>query len=192
MVGHAFGSSKLIYLVVDDESYGIIPDLKDWTWVLERPCLECGFDAQRIAPEDVAGQLTSNAASWPALLSRDDIRKRPSPMKWSLLEYGCHVRDVFRVYDGRLLLMLTEEDPLFQNWDQDSTAYEERYNGQNPSVVASQLVLAGEELARRFAGVHGEQWQRPGRRSDGARFSINTLARYMLHDPIHHLNDVNG
>ena len=24
----------------------IVPDTKDWTWVLERPCDECGFDAR--------------------------------------------------------------------------------------------------------------------------------------------------
>ena len=23
----------------------ITPDTKDWTWVLERPCPECGFEA---------------------------------------------------------------------------------------------------------------------------------------------------
>ena len=23
----------------------IVPDTKDWTWVLDRPCEECGFDA---------------------------------------------------------------------------------------------------------------------------------------------------
>jgi hypothetical protein len=24
----------------------IVPDTKDWTWVLRRPCPECGFDTQ--------------------------------------------------------------------------------------------------------------------------------------------------
>ena len=26
----------------------IVPDDKDWTWVLERPCPECGFDASAL------------------------------------------------------------------------------------------------------------------------------------------------
>jgi hypothetical protein len=25
----------------------IVPDTKDWTWVLDRPCPECGLDTQR-------------------------------------------------------------------------------------------------------------------------------------------------
>jgi hypothetical protein len=40
--------------------------------------------------------------------------------------------------------------------------------------------------------VHGDQWRRPGRRSDGARFSIASFSRYLLHDPVHHLYDVTG
>ena len=35
-----------------------------------------------------------------------------------------------------------------------------------------------------------DEWQRPGRRSDGAEFTIDSLARYLLHDVVHHLHDV--
>ena len=35
-------------------------------------------------------------------------------------------------------------------------------------------------------------WQRPGRRSDGHSFTIESLARYQLHDVVHHLHDVRG
>jgi hypothetical protein len=31
-----------------------------------------------------------------------------------------------------------------------------------------------------------------GRRSDGGRFDIALLSRYLLHDPVHHLDDVTG
>ncbi|PVY29285.1 hypothetical protein C7458_10631 [Williamsia muralis] len=27
----------------------IVPDTKNWTWVLERPCPDCGFDPSEIA-----------------------------------------------------------------------------------------------------------------------------------------------
>ena len=33
----------------------IVPDTKDWTWVLQRPCAECGFNAQGFPVEAVAG-----------------------------------------------------------------------------------------------------------------------------------------
>ncbi|MDQ1586542.1 MAG: hypothetical protein QOH80_1907, partial [Actinomycetota bacterium] len=47
-------------------------------------------------------------------------------------------------------------------------------------------------LADRFATVTGSQWQRTGARDDGSRFTIATFARYLVHDPLHHLYDVTG
>jgi hypothetical protein len=35
---------------------------------------------------------------------------------WSTLEYACHVRDVFRLYDRRLALMLDEDDATFARY----------------------------------------------------------------------------
>jgi hypothetical protein len=40
--------------------------------------------------------------------------------------------------------------------------------------------------------VRGEQWERRGRRSDGAAFTVATFGRYMIHDPEHHLFDATG
>lgn len=174
------------------DSDALTPDTKDWTWVLERPCPECGLDVRSIAGRDVADRLRVNAARWPQVLSRPDAARRPDAATWSALEYGCHVRDVFRLYDRRLLLMLTEDDPLYPNWDQDETAIQDRYAEQEPAVVATELVTAGEHLASRFDGVRDEQWNRTGRRSDGAGFTIDTFSRYLLHDPVHHLHDVTG
>ena len=169
----------------------ITPDTKNWTWVLEAPCPECGYDASTFGAEEVAGLLRENTAAWPAVLERADVRVRPSDDVWSDLEYAAHTRDVFRIYLERLHLMLETEDPLYPNWDQDATAVAENYNEQDPAVVSMELATAGEALADAFETVHGAQWKRPGRRSDGVEFTIETFAKYFIHDPIHHLWDVN-
>jgi len=171
----------------------IVPDTKDWTWVLNRPCPECGLNTSTHPREAVAEMIIANAAEWhDELTGPADARTRPEPGKWSALEYGCHVRDVFRLYDYRLGLMLTEDDPLFPNWDQDDTAIADRYAEQDPATVAAELTAAGGALASSFASVSGYQWERKGRRSDGASFTVETFARYFIHDPIHHLYDVTG
>jgi hypothetical protein len=170
----------------------IEPDAKDWTWVLERTCPECGLDVSSLEPERVPSLLRENAASWSRLLggSPDDVRSRTHPDRWSVLEYACHVRDVFSLFDQRLALMLTMDDPLFANWDQDETAIAERYDRQDPTAVSGQLTTAAETLARSFESVAPMEWARPGRRSDGAVFTVTTFARYLIHDPLHHLFDV--
>jgi hypothetical protein len=136
--------------------------------------------------------IHANAAAWREALAAGDVTRRPRPDKWSPLEYGCHVRDVFRLYDYRLGLMLAEDDPLFPNWDQDETAVRDRYGEQDPADVARQLAEAAGALADRFAAVSDDQWPRPGRRSDGAAFTVVTFGRYFIHDPVHHLYDVTG
>src|SRR4051812_37765987 len=169
----------------------IAPDDKDWTWVLERPCPECGFDSRDFPREQVGQMLRGNASEWQRLLGAvPDPAVRPSPDKWSLLEYACHVRDVYRRYDERLRLMLTEDGPQFANWDQDKTAVEQRYAEQDPSRVSSEIGAAVTPLADGFDGVTADDWSRTGYRSDGAHFTIESFARYLMHDPIHHLWDV--
>lgn len=106
----------------------ITPDTKNWTWVTERACPECGFDGSRLDPATVA------------------------------------VRGVCALYDRRLALMLTEDGARFENWDQDVTAVDDDYNAQDPSAVIVAL--------------------------QDAAFTVDTFARSMIHDPVHHVHDV--
>src|SRR3954453_22938435 len=160
----------------------IMPDTKDWTGVLRRPCPECGFAAQEFPRAEIGAMVRDDAGRWQAVLARPDVRVRPDDMTWSSLEDAGHVRDVCRVYDERLRLMLTEDDPRYPNWDQDRTAVEDRYAEQAPPVVAEDLPPPAETLAGRFAGISGDDWRRTGTRGDGAHFTIDTFARYFLHD----------
>jgi hypothetical protein len=168
----------------------IIPDTKDWTWVLTRPCPECGFDTSDFPREALPTKLRSTASAWSVVLTRPTLTERPDPQTWSPLEYACHVRDTMRVFAARLDLMLTEDDPIFPNWDQDQTAVDGRYNEQDPAEVGSTLVAVVESVAAGFEAVADDQWHRPAQRSDGAVFTVETLGRYLVHDPVHHLHDV--
>jgi hypothetical protein len=167
----------------------IKPDTKDWTWVLDRRCPECGFDVGGFPREEVGRLIRENAASWSNVLADPDARRRPSDDVWSALEYACHVRDVFDLYHLRLGLMLEEDDPAYPNWDQDEAAVAQRYGEQDPAEVLAQLQEAAQKLADRFDGVEGDRWERTGRRSDGKHFTVESFARYFIHDPIHHLHD---
>jgi hypothetical protein len=170
----------------------ITADTKDWTWVLERPCAECGFDPSAFEATDVPRLIRENIACWPLVLRRADVAVRPNDSTWSALEYAAHVRDVYRLFLVRLQLMLVEDDPVFPNWDQDATAEQGRYNEQDPGVVGRELVDAGMALADAFDAVPPHAWSRPGRRGDGAHFTVSSVAKYLLHDPTHHLWDVRG
>ncbi len=168
----------------------ITPDTKNWTWVLDELCPECGFDAEAVELAAMGALVRVNVAEWPALLVDARVRERPSHDQWSALEYACHVRDVFTLFDQRLRRMLAEDGPQFENWDQDVTAVEQRYDQQDPDVVGVELMAAGDACAARWDTVGDADWSRTGDRSDGSSFTVDTFARYFLHDPVHHLADV--
>ena len=168
------------------------PDTKDWTWVLDRACPDCGFDAAALVTEDLPALLDESTGRWSDVLGRDDVRDRPRPGVWSPLEYGAHVRDVHRVFADRVRLMLVEDGPRFPNWDQDDAAREGRYDEQDPAAVGADLAEAAAAVAALYSTVTDATRHRPGYRSNGSEFTVESLGRYHLHDVVHHLADVRG
>lgn len=166
-------------------------DTKDWTWVLEQRCRDCGFEAVALARDGIGNALRRVNDRMIALLwESPDVARRPEPEVWSALEYGCHVRDVHRIFLRRLHLMLSDDAPRFENWDQDATAIEMRYDRAVLHHVITEMAADGERLAAAFDAVRPDQWNRTGMRSDGATFTIETIGRYLVHDPTHHVWDV--
>ena len=120
----------------------ITPDTKDWTWVLSRPCDDCGFDAAAQDLADLPRLVHDTAMRWSEVLARSAVGVRPAPGVWSPLEYGCHVRDVHVLFAQRLRSMLEEDTPTFASWDQDATAVADDYGSQDATTVAVELVEA--------------------------------------------------
>lgn len=174
----------------------IVPDVKNWTWVIERACPDCGFDPAAIGYEDVPPRTREVASRFAEVLARPDAGVRPDDSTWSPLEYGAHVRDVCRLFDVRLQQMLrgTADDtvPRFANWDQDETAVTDHYGQQDPARVATELTAAAAAVAHAFESVLPAERDRRGERSDGATFTVDSFARYFLHDLVHHVHDVRG
>lgn len=168
----------------------IVPDSKDWTWVLSRACEDCGFDPASVTRETLASRIARAAEPWPARLAQEDARRRPLPSVWSPTEYGAHIRDMAVVMTGRLQLILTQDDPPFPDWDQDAAAIAGDYASEEPGEVAAQVGTAVGTLSTAYGTVDESQWDRPGRRSNGSVFTAFTLGVYSLHDLEHHLHDV--
>ncbi|SEC07965.1 methyltransferase type 12 [Arthrobacter woluwensis] len=168
----------------------IEPDVKDWTWVIEKVCPECGFDPADITPADVAREIRTHPARWEAVLARPDVTVRPDESTWSPLEYAAHVRDVLELFRERLHLMLGRDGVEFANWDQDATAVAKEYRQESPRRVAHQVAEETELTARAFDEVPGELLGHRGLRSNGSEFTVASLSSYFLHDVVHHLHDV--
>lgn len=168
-------------------------DDKDWTWVLQRRCEQCGAEVGTVARDALGERYFVAAEEWVRILEENPaVEVRPSPGVWSPLEYGAHVRDVYATTRERLDLLLTREDPVFANWDQDEAARTGRYAEQDPEQVADELEAAAQALVSEIAEIEPAAWTRSGTRSNGSVFTVETLLQYVLHDVVHHLWDVTG
>jgi hypothetical protein len=170
-------------------------DTADWTWVLTRPCPQCGFRADDIRPDGITEIVRDAGRRYAAVLGRADVRVRPAKGVWSPLEYTCHARDVCDVMRGRLELILDSEgkDPArFENWDQDAAAVAGAYWKSDAEVVRGEVERAFEAAALAFEKPRREQWRWRGIRSNGSEFTAETLGQYLVHDLVHHLWDVEG
>lgn len=167
------------------------PEDKDWTYVIESGCPQCGFDPS-FDVTTTGSRIRAAVGRWPAVLDRADARIRPTPTTWSPTEYACHARDTVAIFQGRLDLMLTQDDAQFPDWDQDAAAVEQRYWAQQPGQVCRELVDAGQAAADAWDGIPADAWERTGIRSNGSEFTVRTFSIYFLHDVEHHLWDVKG
>lgn len=165
---------------------------RDWVEVVAAgECPDCHFDATALRRDELAAQVRGEAARWRAVLEKygDDepaLRNRPMIMSWSVLEYACHVRDLLDVMAHRLRMMLVQRDPTFGWWDHEEAAEEQRYNLQDPWQVAIDLETHARNLAAGIAGVADDAWERGATRGDGARFTVESLVHFTLHECHHH------
>ena len=169
-----------------------IPDDADWTWVLTRPCRACGFHPDDVRPDGVPAILRDAAGRFAATLERDDAIARPDVGVWSPLEYACHVCDVCDVMSSRLGQIVAGggQHVRFADWNQDQAAIAAAYWRNERGAVRARVATAFESAAHAYAAPTGDQWSWPAERSNGSRFTADTLARYFVHDIHHHLWDV--
>lgn len=161
-------------------------DDTNWIWGLDQPCPECGFDASAVPRGGVGERLRTLAERWGDLLAHHEACLRPLPGAWSTVEHACHVRDLLILFRYRLRRTLERPDPWYTKWDQDEAAVRDRYAEQDPRRVGHELVAAAERVADEFDGLGAREWTRSGRRGDGFELTVESLARYLLHDLVHH------
>lgn len=86
--------------------------------------------------------------------------------------------------------MRTEEDPEFENYDGDAAAVEQRTWASDPLVVSWEIAQATQRAVAELKAVAGDDWPRPGHRSDGVGFTLCSLCQFKVHEAEHHLWDV--
>jgi DinB superfamily len=158
------------------------------------PCDTCGFVYDVSRATDVGPQIVVKAKAIAAIVAAENpiVSRRPDADTWSILEYGCHVRDVMLVQRERVLLALRVDEPHVVAMGRDERIEADGYNEQRPGDVARQI----EDAALMFTGVlarlNEASWQRTMiyNYPTPAPRSLAWVAVHTLHEMVHHLGDV--
>jgi DinB superfamily len=157
-------------------------------------CNTCGFVYDLGAPISVGPQIVSKAAQISGIVAAESstVIRRPDPDTWSILEYGCHVRDVLLVQRERVLLALRVDEPTVVAMGRDERVAADGYNDQRPGDVARQIGDAALMFTGVLARLNEQSWQRTmiyGYPQRASR-SLAWVAVHTLHEVVHHLGDV--
>ena len=87
-----------------------------------------------------------------------------------------------------------EDRPTFIPMGRDERVIRDRYNDQDPLIVADQLEVPQLRSAAEFAGLSAEQWERTGIYNwpTSSERSMVWLGRHTIHEGSHHLRDIDG
>lgn len=117
----------------------------------------------------------------------DAVLRRPeAPGKWSAVQIVQHLADTEVVYAFRTRMILTEDRPPIQGFDQDAWARALRYGEAPLDEILAQLGAVRAANLRLWRSLTVEQRGRVGLHSERGPESVDLLIRLMgAHDLVH-------
>ncbi|MDX6240509.1 MAG: hypothetical protein QOG10_5329 [Kribbellaceae bacterium] len=162
-------------------------------------CDECGFEYEAGEHQAVVTTLVRQAAECSMALTKaaagpdpDVVRIRPEPEVWSAIEYACHVRDGLEVQRFRIAQCLAEDRPVYAPMDRTGRVKEEKYELQDPMVVAAALMRFAREFGAAARPLTPPQLAKLGLYNYPVRAPrpLNWVIRHTAHEIQHHRYDI--
>jgi DinB superfamily len=156
-------------------------------------CAACAMSYAATTPADAAAIVRQVPARYRAAfagVADDVVRRRPDATTWSMIEYACHVRDVFVVFIDRITLALTEDRPTFAPLGNDDRAVRLRYDQADVATTLDDLAAAAARFADLIDTLDDDAWPRTASRRPGEERDVLWMARQTAHEGRHHLADV--
>jgi len=123
-------------------------------------------------------------------LPDDELRRRPSPDEWSILEVCCHLRDAAEEEGIRIRRLVEEDGPTLEPYDQEALARERNYQGDDPRRVRIALRAFWGGLAYQLEGLTDEQWERGGTHPETGPVTVRSRAEDEVEHAQAHLDQL--
>jgi len=121
-----------------------------------------------------------------AAAAAGELRVRPGPDEFSLVEHACHLRDLEREgYLVRVRRLLRESRPVLEPFDGAAVAAARDYGSQDPRVAAAEFTAARRELVALVAPLTAAQLAREATFEGRALCLADVVAMIVEHDQGH-------
>ena len=155
---------------------------------------ECGFRHETVDLDDIPGRIRFGVTAIAAQLVAEPDRSllRPAPQRWSMLEYGAHVRDVLLTIRDRLVIGLVEDNPGFKSLWRDERVNLGLYRTDTPAAVVQELEAATAMFLRLFAEIDPASLGRVVQYGfpDSTTRTLEWMGQQAVHEVEHHLGDI--
>lgn len=137
-------------------------------------------------PFAVLAELVSSLETRLHSVPDDRLRRPEAPGKWSAIEVVQHLADSELAVGWRVRLILTQETPVLQPYDQDAFARELGYRGIPLREAMAQLDALRNANLRLYRSLSPAQVARAGMHTERGRESVEHIIRMMAgHDIVH-------
>ncbi|HZU76835.1 MAG TPA: DinB family protein [Dehalococcoidia bacterium] len=131
--------------------------------------------------------------SLPAALRRltadlvdEELRFRPAPGEWSIVEIVGHLIDKTEAWGGRFHRIATEDRPTLPAFDQDAYVRDRRYQDQHLDELLTRLSALLTAVAGELRSLPADAWERTGVHAERGVLTLGEAVRiYAVSLPEH-------
>lgn len=154
-------------------------------------CVECGLDLDGISSAEVIPRVSAGVAAVAEILDAggEELRARPAPEVWSVLEYAAHIRDVALTYRELIIAAMAVDQPVKQKMFRELRVDMGMYAPETADQVRTSLEIASRLFANTFSTLSREQLQRTAV-CLGEVHTMVWVGAHVIHEVEHHLDDI--
>ena len=146
---------------------------------------------------DLHEEILKSMRASPVILNRlvagvddEQIRARPAPDEWAIIEVVAHMADVDERAHARLRRLLTEDNPLLPAFDQEALAEDRGYIKMD---LAAELTRYQQTRAAHIADLEmldPAQWLRTGRHEAAGDLTVELYEAHVASEDVDHLAQI--
>jgi uncharacterized protein (TIGR03083 family) len=142
------------------------------------------------AADRLIGRLREQAREVYRLLSglpEQQLAYRLEAGQWSLKELLCHLWRTQQVFEGRIQLMLKENNPEIEVYEPDGDEQFERMAARSSAELLAGFLSERQSFLKRLEALETASWERPGRHPEFPYYDVRFQLEYMAHHEAHHI-----